>query len=395
MIVRQASNNADSGTAEAAGIGTFQLGLLAIGTFTLGMDGFVLSGLLPEIATDLRADVAAAGQLTTMFSVAYALGSPVIATVTGRLDRRLVLGVGMIIFLVGMIGQAVGPTYLVVAISRVLAAFGAAAFQANAYAVAGLLAAPGRRGRALAAIAAGTTVSTVIGVPFGVLVGQWWGWRGAMWVIAGLAVLSAVVVPILPKVHLPPTSLRDRLRVLSKPNVLAILGGTVLVLIPGFLALAYLPVIVAPVATGVVLVVLLVVRGAGQVVGNQVAGRLVDSRGALPVILVGAAVSSAAFLILQPLTHSLPAVIVIMLVIGLATGVSIVPQQHRLFTAETEAPTVALGLNGSAIYAGAALGSGLGGLVVATLGGGWLPLAAGVAGLAALTLIWFTAPDRS
>jgi MFS transporter, DHA1 family, inner membrane transport protein len=85
---------------------------------------------------------------------------------------------------------------------------------------------------------------------------------------------------------------------------------------------------------------------------------------------------------------------VIMLVIGVATGISIVPQQHRLFAAETEAPTVALGLNGSAIYAGAALGSGLGGLVVATLGAGWLPLAAGLTGVAALALIWLTAPER-
>lgn len=394
MIVRQASNNSSTGAAPQAGLGTVQLGLLAVGTFTLGMDGFVLSGLLPEVAADLGVGVEAAGQLTTLFAVAYAIGSPVIATVTGRLDRRLVIGVGMIVFLIGMIGQAVGPTYLMVALSRILAALGAAAFQANAFAVAGMLAAPERRGRALSAIAGGTMVSTVIGVPFGVLVGQWWGWRGAMWVIVGLAALSAIVVPILPRVHIPPTSLRYRLQVLIKPQVLTILLGSVLVLIPGFLALSYLPVIVAPAATGLLLVVVLVVRGAGQVIGNHFAGRLVDSRGALPVILAAAGASSVGFLILQPLRGSLIAVLVIMVVVGLAIGLAIVPQQHRLFAVETEAPTVALGLNGSAIYAGAALGTALGGLVITTVGADWLSLAAGLTGAVAWALIWRTAPDR-
>ncbi len=107
---------------------TLRLTLLAVGTFVLGVDGFVFSGLLPAVAHDLHVSVPTAGQLTTAFAVTYAASSPVIATVTGRLDRRAVLGGGMAVFLLGMAAQAAGPNFAVVLAGRVLAGVGAAAF---------------------------------------------------------------------------------------------------------------------------------------------------------------------------------------------------------------------------------------------------------------------------
>ncbi|MFE9326503.1 hypothetical protein ACIHDR_15645 [Nocardia sp. NPDC052278] len=56
---------------------------LAVGTFVLGTDGFVLNGMLPLIARDLDVSVATAGQLTTMFAWTYAIASPIIAARPG------------------------------------------------------------------------------------------------------------------------------------------------------------------------------------------------------------------------------------------------------------------------------------------------------------------------
>ncbi|WP_210414792.1 MFS transporter [Microlunatus elymi] len=213
MTIRQLSNNRGTGR-----VGTAKLALLAIGTFTLGMDSMVLSGLLPQVAADLRVSVPTAGQLTTIFAITYAIASPLIATLTGRLERRTVLVGGMIIFLLGISAQALGTTFPMVAAGRVLAAIGAAGFQANAYAVAGLLAEDGKRGRALATISTGSTVSTVLGTPFGVLVGQSLGWRTSIWLIAALAAISALVVPLLPAVRMPAVALQQRIRVLGQPG---------------------------------------------------------------------------------------------------------------------------------------------------------------------------------
>jgi predicted MFS family arabinose efflux permease len=47
---------------------TTDLLILSTGTFTLGVDGFVLSGLLPQVAASLHVSASTAGQLTTLLS---------------------------------------------------------------------------------------------------------------------------------------------------------------------------------------------------------------------------------------------------------------------------------------------------------------------------------------
>jgi DHA1 family inner membrane transport protein len=75
-----------------------------------------------------------------------------------------------------------------------------------------------------------------------------------------------------------------------------------------------------------------------------------------------------------------------MAALGLAVGLTIVPQQHRLFaTVPTLAP-VAVGLNGSAIYIASALGAALGGIALA-IGGSITPtITAAIIGLLAVTI---------
>ncbi|MDT3438049.1 MULTISPECIES: MFS transporter [unclassified Pseudofrankia] len=392
MTIRQASN--ESAVAPADGLRGWQLGVLAAGTFVLGVDGFVLSGLLPGIATDLSVSVSTAGQLTTIFSITYALGSPIIATLTGRWDRRVLLGGGLALFLLGMAGQALATSFAVMAAGRVVAAVGAAAFQSNAYVMAGLLASEQRRGRALAAVTAGTSLSTVLGVPFGVLIGQWWGWRVVLWTIAALAALTAVAVPRLPRAHVPPTSMRTRLGVLTRPAVLAVLAATVAVVAPAFVLISYLPAVLGGSGTGGRLVIVLLASGLGAVLGNRLVGNLVDSRGALPVLLVGVGGVAVFDGLLVP-AHSwyVPA-LALVFAVGAFGGLTITPQQHRLFVVAPDVATVALGLNGSAIYLGAALGAALGGVTLDVAGASAIPAAAALLAAVAFLLVAATAPER-
>ncbi|WP_410655905.1 MFS transporter [Amycolatopsis sp. lyj-112] len=357
--------------------------VLAVGTFTVGTDAFVLNGLLPTIAADLRVSEAAAGQLTTVFAVTYAVSSPLIAAFTGKLDRRWVLGAGMLLFTLGMAGQAVGESFAVVAVARVLAALGAAAFQSNAYVLAGALASDERRGRALATVAAGMSVSMVLGVPIGVLAGNWFGWRTVMWGIGAVAVVVALLVPALPAVRVPSAGLRERLAVIVRPPIARVLGVSVLGTAAGFAAFVYLPVLVAPVAAGATISWLLVGFGVGQIAGNAFAGRATDSLGSSRVRSISLAGTVVTFALLDLAVLSLPGSLVLALASGAFGGMLMVPQQHRLFSLAPDAPTVALGLNGSAIYGGGALGAALGGVVLSTAGVGWIgPVAAFVALLA-------------
>ena len=345
---------------------TVDLLILSIGTFTLGVDGFVLAGLLPQVAVSLHVSVSTAGQLTTLFALVYALGSPIIAAAAGNWDRRALLATGMTVFLVGIIVQATGPDFAVVACGRVLAALGAAGYQATAYSTAGILSDDEHRARSLAVVAGGSSVAIVAGLPFGILVGQTWGWRSAMWVLVVLAALSILAVRLLPPAHAPRMSLRQRGKALTDRRVLGILAGTVTVLTPGFMIIAYLPAIMRTSGTWIVVAVL--AYGIGQVTGTVLVPRLIRRRSARTALLLGACGVTVVTTVLT-FTRTVPvAGTVTMAALGLAIGLSVVPQQHRLFATVPKLAPVAVGLNGSAIYIGSALGAALGGVALSVGG---------------------------
>ncbi len=359
---------------------------LALGTFVLGTDLFVMNGLLPIIASDLHVSVAQAGQLTTIFAATYAVSSPIIAASTGSLDRRWVLAAGAALFTLGMIGQAAGTTYLVVALGRFAAAIGAAAFQSTAFMVAAALTSEENRGRALALVTTGMTVSSVAGVPIGILAERWIGWRGVMWAIAAVAAVVMVAVTLLPRVTLPAAGLRDRLAVLVQPRVLHVLAVSVLAMVALFGAFGYLPTILESGVPHTALPWVFVLFGTGQVLGNNRAGVWCDRLGAHRTMLIGLIGVAVGLAALTVGAGHLVSALVLAALIGFFGGMVTVPQQHRLFKVAPQAPTVALGLNGSAIYAGVALGASLGGVVLHQAGPGWLAPTATVVALLAVAV---------
>ncbi|GAA4509349.1 MFS transporter [Actinoallomurus oryzae] len=377
-------------------LGVGRLIILAVGTFVLGVDGFVLPGLLPHVAADLSVSLATAGQLTTAFAIAYAVGSPIIATATGRMDRRVVIGAGMFAFLAGMVLQAAGPSYAVVLAGRVVAGLGAAAFQANAFAVAGVLSRPDRRARSFAMIGAGSSLASVVGVPFGLLVGQWLGWRGALWTIAALAAAAAVLAAAgLPSVTLPATSLRSRLAVLVDPRVLILLVVSALVLAPLYLVSSYVAVVVgvSTSADGAVLAALFVF-GTGFFLGNRLVGRFTDRFDSLTSLTAALTVAIFANVVLGVVQHWFVPTLAALFVLGLVGSFLFIPQADRVFVAGGDVATVALSLNGAMAYVGTAIGATLGGVVLSVAGVLWLAPAAAVLAAVVLAVTRLTAPER-
>jgi DHA1 family inner membrane transport protein len=367
--------------------------ILATGTFALGINGFVLGGLLPGVARDLHVGLEQAGQLTTAFAIAYAVGSPVIATATGRLDRRWVLGGGLLVFLIGMIGQAAGPDYPVVLVGRIVSGLGAAAFQATAYAVAGVLAPPERRARSLAAVGVGSSLANVVGVPLGVLVGQVIGWRATLWSIAAAAVVAAVMCLLLPPVALPLTSLRERLRVLATPALLLLLVTTAVQLVPQYVVISYVGPVLGAESNGSSLVLIaLVAFGVALLIGNRLVGSFVEWRGPVFVIAVGLSVTGAAAIGLGLFRTNPVGATISLAVIGLVGVFQITPQQTRVIGASGSASTAALGLNGSMIYVGSGGGAAIGAGAIALGGVSAIPIAA--AAMAAVALIVILATRR-
>src|SRR5215475_12996601 len=71
---------------------------LAIGTFAIGTDAYVISGILAALARDLHVGLNTAGQVVTWYAVTYAIAAPVLAAFVGHLKKRHVVIGALLLF---------------------------------------------------------------------------------------------------------------------------------------------------------------------------------------------------------------------------------------------------------------------------------------------------------
>ncbi|MFB4313900.1 MFS transporter [Actinomadura sp. 21ATH] len=361
----------ESGREAAAPHGLGSTFVLALGTFAVGTDAYVVAGFLPGMAGSLNVTEGTAGQSATAFAVAYALLSPVLATVLARMPRRPLLVGALAVLALANLGSALAPNFAVLMATRVLAAAGAAAFTPNAGAVAASLVTPAQRARALAVVIGGLTMATALGVPLGNVAAKMLDWRAALGLVALLcAVAGAGVYAALPALPGgPAVPLRRRLAALRRPGVVAVLPLTVFGMAAGYGLYAYAVPIMRALGTGTAAETwLLFLYGAGAVAGNLASGTSVDRYGPIRVQLVGftaLAATLAAFAWAAAAgAHLLPLTALLMSAWGAATWFQTPAQQVRLINAAPEETAVVVGLNSAALYAGIALGTAAGGALL-------------------------------
>lgn len=330
--------------------------VLSGGIFVLGSTEFVVAGLLPELAADLRVSLPEAGLLISAFAVAMVIGAPVLAVLTLRLPRKATLIGSLGLFVAGQVLGAVAPDYPAMMIGRIVTAAATGAFWAVASVVAVGLAevtGPGRRARAMALLMGGLTAANVLGVPLGTVLGQHLGWRTTFWVIGGAAVVAALVVwRVLPRERA--AEFRDTVR--SDPRHGA--GGPA-------------------------------IWDGGSLRAEVRAFR----RGALWVALATTAVFQAgvmgAFTYLAPVVTLVAGFGAVTMAaafgMGVAVFVAATPLAARALALAGRAPTLASAVNVSAFNVGNTLGPWLGGLVIAAGWGFRAPAALG-AGLLAVAI---------
>jgi predicted MFS family arabinose efflux permease len=369
---------------------------LTLGSFAIGTEGFMIAGLLPALARDLDVGLPATGYLVTAFSLAYAIGAPVMAVLTVRLERRRLLAVAMAAFSIANLLAALAPGYAQLLAARLLLALAAASFMPAASGYAAALGGTERRGRALSMVTNGLTLAIIAGVPLGVLVGQVFGWRATFLGVAGLSALSllGILVGITSQPHGTTASLGERLALTRRSDMMAILLTSVLTVAGTFTVYTYLGVFLAQVAgigpRGLALV--LFGFGLASAAGTRLGGSMADHWGAAQTALVGGGLVVLAYLILslgemlEP-TRAMFALLPAILLWGVASWGLMTAQQARLVALVPDLASVSLSLNSSAIYLGSATGAAVGALVIADGGIGRLSWVAAGFSVAALLAI--------
>ncbi|WP_427922228.1 MFS transporter [Streptomyces sp. cg40] len=345
---------------------------LALGGFGIGLTEFVIAGLLPQVSRSLNVSTAAAGWLISGYALTVAVGAIGVTAATAGLPRKPVLLGLVALFVAGNLLCAIAPNYPTMLLGRVVAALCHGTFFGIGSLVARRLVPPERASRAVAMMFAGLTVANVLGVPFGALVGERWGWRATFWAITGTgAVALAAIAVLVPgwagRVN-GAAGLRTQLRSFHSLQVWLTLTATALGYGGMFGAFSYLAYTFTEVTgfSTTDVAWLLVVYGTGLVVGNIAGGRSADHNRDVTLIasLVGLTATLTAFGLLA---SSRPASVILVFLLGVF-GFATVPGMITRVTDAAGGVPLAASANVSASNVGNAVGAWLGGVVISA---GW------------------------
>jgi DHA1 family inner membrane transport protein len=345
-------------------------------------------GLLPQLSAGLRVSLSAVGLLVTIYALVVVAVSAPLTHLTRDVPRRPLLSGLLVTFVMATLAAAAAPSYGWLMAARVVIALAQALFWSIVAVVAVGLFPPRARGRAVAAVFAGSSIALILGVPAGTLIGQLAGWRVAFAGLSGAGLLDlAALAVLLPSmrageghaaVGTRPDPRRYRLTVLA--TILCV-GGS-------FTAYTYVTAFLTRVSGLALRAVppVLLVTGVTAAVGIVVTGLLLDRHPTLarvgPVALL-----AAALLALFALGTSGAATIVLEGCAGMGlSGVAIANQSHVLVVAPRRTD-IASAWYSASFNVGIAGGPVIGGVVLSTLGLRCTPLVGGMLALLGLAAV--------
>jgi predicted MFS family arabinose efflux permease len=370
---------------------------LALGTFAVGTESFMIAAILPAIASSVRVGVPAAGQLVTAFTLVYALSSPILTALTASHSRRILLLGSLGAFLTANLFAAAAPSYWALMGARVLLAIAAGLFVPSANALAGTIVHPSRRGRALAIVNGGVTVAVALGVPAGAFFGAHFGWRSTF---LGVAVLSLIAWLVL-AIRLPrgegashAASLLARLAIVRLPGALPVLLTTAIWATGAYTVYTYVALFLS-VSAGLStehagMMVTLV--GVAAAMGVALGGLANDRYGtrtvqAITLPLMAFAFGGLTILSLTFVPTPLFALAPFLILWGFSAWGFFPAQQHRVIAVVGDGrASVGMSLNASFMYAGFASGAALGSIVIAAFSVQWIGAAGSICVMAAAVL---------
>lgn len=175
---------------------------LTFAVFVFNTSEFMPIGLLTDIATDLNISEARAGLLISVYAWVVAIMSLPLMIKASKMElKRLLLSI-IALFVVSHVGSALAEGYYTLMLSRIGVACAHSIFWSIASPLAVRTVPDGKRALALSAIATGSSVAMVVGLPLGRVIGLYVGWRMAFMSIAIISALIFVfILVVFPKLQ--------------------------------------------------------------------------------------------------------------------------------------------------------------------------------------------------
>lgn len=364
------------------------LGALSAACFVSVTSENLPVGLLLQLASGLGVSESAVGLLMTGYALVVAVSVVPLVALTTRWDRRTTALVTLGMVVVSNLVLAIAPNYPVAVVARLVAATGHGVFWSVVASMAARLLGPGQGGRATAVVFAGNSLAFLFGLSFSSWLGATLGWRLAVFAVAAVAALTALVIRFTVAPMPAEVPAQGHPRVVTDRSLLPVNLATLLLVTGHFAAFTYITALIARYVhlTGPATSTLLFAHGTAGLLGLILIGKHVDHHPRATALLTtgGLAVCMPA-LLAGPGAFGSGAAIVLWA--GPAAGIGVVLQAAVLRVAKGR-PDLASAVYIVAFQIGIALGAALGGV---TLDHGMLPAAVAIAaagGLTSTIVVW-------
>ncbi|KTW19546.1 MFS transporter [Staphylococcus warneri] len=250
--------------------------IFMLGTFTVGMAEYVVTGLLTQISDDMHVSISSAGLLVSVYAISVAVIGPFMRIFTMKVHAHRLLPVLVAIFIVSNLVGMLAPNFNVLLLSRLMSAAMHAPFFGVCMSVAAAVAPPAKKPQAIALVQAGLTIAVMIGVPFGSFLGGLANWRVVFGIMIILAVITMLgMMKFTPHVSLSAeANISKELTVFKNPHILIVISIIVFGYSGVFTTYTFMEPMIHDYAPFKIigLTVCLFLFGLGGVIGNLVTG---------------------------------------------------------------------------------------------------------------------------
>lgn len=349
-------------------LNSWKIYILAIVSFLVGTSEFVIAGILDRVASDVGVTLAAAGQLITVYSLAYAIGTPILIAITAKMDRRKLMLAALALFVLGNLFTITTTGFAMLFGARIILAIGTGVFMVVALTFASKIAQPGKQGGAIATVLLGFNLALILGVPLGRVIASSYDWK---MIFTGIGVLSLIAMFVL-LLTIPkskgeiPVPIREQLSLLKTPRISIALSISFFWILGYTIIYTYISPFLLTI-TGMsdqMVSIGLFAFGIASLLGSQVGGYGADKWGIPRTMIGGLLLHSGILLLITAFSHSFVFVLPLLMLWSFFAWSTGPVQQVYLIRMAPKASGIILSLNTSIVQLGMAVGAVIGGVVV-------------------------------
>lgn len=342
---------------------------LSLGGLTIGITEFVMMGLLPDIASDMKVSIPVAGYLISSYALGVVIGAPLLV-IAGRnyAPKKMLLILALMLAVFNAL-SIIAPDYNILFASRFLSGLPHGAFFGVGAVVASRLADKGKEAQAISIMFAGLTIANLIGVPIGTYIGHHFIWRYTFILIAIVGLLTFLAIYLwMPNLEKGESvNMKTQLQFFKKTEAWLIIGITAIGFGGLFAWISY----IAPLLINVSkfspedVSSILILAGLGMVVGNFVGGKLADRFSPAPTTLALLLVMSLDLILVYFFSFNQYVSLFLTFLTGAISFSVIAPIQMLMIRTAKGAEMIASASLQGSFNIGNALGAFLGGLPLA------------------------------